>query len=110
MYCWAWLILVIVFTIAAIRSSWTLFLALLFFDIELILLAAGHMIRNDDMVTAANGVGFIVAVCACQYLSSFIRGVPVNKCVFREDGAGCAGLWSGGMTPFTIPCFPMHKV
>ncbi|KAK9427541.1 GPR1/FUN34/yaaH family-domain-containing protein, partial [Lipomyces doorenjongii] len=66
MYCWAWLILTVVFTIASIRNSWTLIRALVFFSVELLLLAVGHMIRVDGIIIAANSVGFIVALCACK--------------------------------------------
>ncbi|KAK9351258.1 GPR1/FUN34/yaaH family-domain-containing protein, partial [Lipomyces doorenjongii] len=66
MYCWAWLILTVVFTIASIRNSWTLILALVFLGVELLLLAVGHMIRVDGIIIAANSVGFIVALCACK--------------------------------------------
>lgn len=68
MYLWSWLILNMIFTIAALRSSWTLFLALLIFNVELILLAVGYMVGKGSLLTAGNSVGFVVAFCACKYI------------------------------------------
>ncbi|EHK17765.1 uncharacterized protein TRIVIDRAFT_194912 [Trichoderma virens Gv29-8] len=89
MYLWSWLILNMIFTIAAMRSSWTLFMALLLFNVELILLAVGYMLDKASMLVAGNSIGFLVSFCAYW--------------------AGCAGLWSGGITSFTIPALPMYK-
>ena len=65
---WAWFILSVIFTIAATRASWSLLLALLFFDLELVLLAVGYTVGNDRILLASRGVGFVVAFCACQSL------------------------------------------
>jgi len=89
MYVWAWFILTVIFTIAAMRSSWVLFLDLFFLDIVLILLAAGFMMDSSAVLTAGYAFGFIVA--------------------FFSYWAGCAGLWAGGITPINLPTFPMHK-
>ncbi|KAL7917306.1 GPR1/FUN34/yaaH family domain-containing protein [Trichoderma austrokoningii] len=89
LYLWSWFILNSIFTVASVRSSWTLFMALLLFGVELILLATGYMTDSASLLTAGNSVGFLVSFCA--YWS------------------GCAGLWSGGITPFTLPTFPMYK-
>lgn len=69
MYLFSWLILNAIFTVAALRSSWTLFMALLLFNIELILLATGYMIDNASLLTAGNAIGFLIALCACKYIS-----------------------------------------
>lgn len=66
MYCWAWFILTVIFTITATRSSWPLFLTLFFLDIELLLLAVGYMLSNDTTLLTANSIGFVVAFCACK--------------------------------------------
>ncbi|KAG9758482.1 hypothetical protein KCU73_g3878, partial [Aureobasidium melanogenum] len=87
MYCWAWFILTVIFTIAAMRSSWILWFTLFFLDIELILLASGYMLDSSATLLAANSVGFVVAFCSYW--------------------AGCAGLWSGGLTPIELPTFAM---
>lgn len=68
MYCWAWFILTIIFTVAAMRSSWVLFLTLFFLDVELLLLAAGYMAGSTGVLKAANSIGFIVGFCACKSL------------------------------------------
>ncbi|KAI5229087.1 hypothetical protein E4T42_05042 [Aureobasidium subglaciale] len=72
MYCWAWFILTVIFTIAAMRSSWVLWFTLFFLDIELILLACGYMLNSPNTLLAANSVGFVVAFCACE---SFLTSV-----------------------------------
>ncbi|KAJ4412370.1 hypothetical protein N0V91_000842, partial [Didymella pomorum] len=64
MYCWAWFILTVIFTVAAIRSSWVLFLTLFFLDVELLLLAAGYMANSSATLVTANSVGFIVGFFA----------------------------------------------
>lgn len=66
MFCWAWFILTVIFTVAAMRSSWALFLTLFFLDIELLLLAVGYMISSNSILVAANSVGFLVAFCSCK--------------------------------------------
>lgn len=65
MFCWAWFILTVIFTIAAIRSSWVLFLTLFCLDIELLLLAVGYMVNSSPTLIAANSVGFAVAFFSC---------------------------------------------
>ncbi|KAK2039336.1 hypothetical protein LZ31DRAFT_606638 [Colletotrichum somersetense] len=89
MYCWAWQILTAIYAIAAMRTSWMLFLTLFFMDIELLLLAVGYMVNDSSVLTAANSIGFIVAFCSYW--------------------VGCAGLWSGGLTPINLPTFDMYK-
>lgn len=69
MYCWAWFILTVIFTVAAMRSSWVLWFTLFFLDIELILLACGYMLNSSATLVAANSVGFVVAFCSCKSLS-----------------------------------------
>jgi succinate-acetate transporter protein len=66
MYIWAWFILTAIFTIAAMRSSWVLFLDLFFLDIELLLLASGYMTGMDSLLKAGNSIGFIVALLSCE--------------------------------------------
>jgi succinate-acetate transporter protein len=63
---WGWFILTCILTVAAVRSSWPLFGALLIFCVELILLASGYMTDNSHCLTAANSLGFIVAFLACE--------------------------------------------
>lgn len=66
MFCWAWFILTVIYTIAAVRSSWVLFLTLFFLDVELVLLAAGYMANSSKVLTAANSVGFVVGFFSCE--------------------------------------------
>jgi succinate-acetate transporter protein len=66
MYAWAWFILTVVFTVAAMRSSWVLFLDLFVLDIVLILLAAGFMTGSMAVMKAAYSLGFVVAFFSCK--------------------------------------------
>ncbi|KAG4437051.1 hypothetical protein IFR05_007465 [Cadophora sp. M221] len=88
MYLWAWFILTVIFTVAAMRSSWVLFLDLFFLNIVLLLLACGYMLNNTTLEKAGSGLGFVVAILSYW--------------------AGTAGLWAGGITPIEIPVFPMY--
>lgn len=80
MYLWSWFILNAIFTVASMRSSWTLFMAFLLFNVELILLATGYMINNASLLTAGNSVGFLVAFCACKYTSygNYLGSIHTN--------------------------------
>ncbi|KAE9371898.1 hypothetical protein N431DRAFT_377975 [Stipitochalara longipes BDJ] len=88
MYLWAWFILTVIFTVAAMRSSWVLFLDLFFLDIVLLLLACGYMLNDTRLETAGSALGFVVA--------------------FLSYWAGTAGLFANGITPINIPVFPMY--
>jgi succinate-acetate transporter protein len=71
MYLWAWFILTVIFTVAAMRSSWVLFLDLFVLDIVLMLLACGYMLGMPSLETAGSALGFVVALLSCKfYLAS----------------------------------------
>ncbi|KAI6760343.1 hypothetical protein HG530_009203 [Fusarium avenaceum] len=89
MYLWAWFILTVIYTIAAVRSSWVLFLDLLALDVCLILLAVGNMVNSTSVLNAGYAFGYLIAIMSYW--------------------AGCAGLFAGGVTPFEVPTFPMYK-
>lgn len=72
MYVWAWFILTMIFTVAAMRSSWVLFGVLAFLDLDLILLACGYMLNKPDLLKAGNSVGFVVAFLTCKFHSDII--------------------------------------
>jgi len=88
MYLWAWFILTVIFTIAAMRSSWVLFLDLFVLDIVLLLLACGYMLNMPSLEKGGSALGFVVA--------------------FLSYWAGTAGLFANGITPINIPVFPMY--
>ena len=71
MYVWAWFILTVLYTIAAMRSSWVLFLNLIFLDIDLILLACGYMTGMKSLLTAGNAFGLVVAFMSCEFPLKF---------------------------------------
>ncbi|WAO95224.1 Hypothetical protein NCS54_01283700 [Fusarium falciforme] len=89
LYLWAWFILSVIYTIAAIRSSWVLFLDLVALDVCLILLATGNMVQSTAVLNAGYAFGYLVAILSYW--------------------AGCAGLYAGGTTPFEVPTFPLYK-
>jgi len=88
MYLWAWFILTVIYTVAAMRSSWVLFMDLFVLDIVLLLLACGYMLNNTTLEKAGSGLGFVVALLSYW--------------------AGTAGLFANGITPINIPVFPMY--
>ncbi|KAE8310004.1 GPR1/FUN34/yaaH family-domain-containing protein [Aspergillus transmontanensis] len=91
LYLWAWLIVTVVFTVAAMRSSWVLLIDLFLLDICLLLLACGYMVNVQSLLTAGYAFGLVV---------SFLS--------YSADWAGCAGLWGGGVTPIKLPTFEMR--
>lgn len=70
MYVWAWFILTALFTVAAMRSSWVLFLDLFVLSVELLLLAVGYMVNSSGLLTAANSLGFVVAFLSCKCMAN----------------------------------------
>ena len=70
LYVWAWFIMTVIFTIAAIRSSWILFLDLAFLDITLLLLAVGFMTGNEKVSLAGYGIGYVVVILSCKLTST----------------------------------------
>lgn len=113
MYCWAWFILSVIYTIAAVRSSWILIFTLVFLDIELLLLATGYMLNKDQVLVAGNSVGFIVAFCSCESRNLFTSPSTVTYLAklltthLSADWAGSAALWCD-VTPLKIPTLPIH--
>lgn len=71
MFVWAWLIVSVIFTVAATRSSWVLLILLVFVDLTLVFLAAGNMADVPQLQTAASATGFIASFLACKSLLSF---------------------------------------
>lgn len=72
LYLWAWFILTVIFTIAAMRSSWVLFLDLLALDVCLALLAVGNMVDSPATTTAGYAFGYIVAGLSCKLYSQYV--------------------------------------
>ena len=67
LYLWAWFILTVIFTVAAMRSSWVLFLDLLALDVTLLLLAVGNMLGSQPTSTAGFAFGYLVAALSCTF-------------------------------------------
>jgi hypothetical protein len=74
MFIWAWFILTVIYTGAACRASWVLFLDLAFLDLDLALLACGYMTGNQSLLIVGNSVGFVVAVLSCKSSPRFLPG------------------------------------
>lgn len=66
LYLWAWFILTVIFTIAALRSSWILLLDLAALDVCLLLLAVGYMAESQSVLTAGYAFGYVVAFLSCK--------------------------------------------
>lgn len=66
MFIWAWFIMSVIFTVASVRSSWTLLAALVFVDFTLILLAVGHMLGEESCLKAGSATGLVTAALACK--------------------------------------------
>ncbi|KAJ5187576.1 hypothetical protein N7449_010570 [Penicillium cf. viridicatum] len=88
-YIWAWFILTVLFTVAAMRSSWVLFMDLLVLSLSLLLLASGNMVGSTPLLSSGYCFGLVVA--------------------FLSYWAGVAGLWAGETTPIELPTFKMYK-
>lgn len=71
-YIWAWFILTVLFSIAAIRSSWILFLDLVILSVCLLLLACGNMVGKDELLTAGYSFGLVVAFLSCESALSLL--------------------------------------
>ncbi|KAL4922144.1 GPR1/FUN34/yaaH family-domain-containing protein [Aspergillus aurantiobrunneus] len=85
-YLWVWLIVTVFYTIAAMKSTWILFLDLVALDLCLLLLACRFMVGTQGLLTG--GYSFGIVVC------------------FLSFWAGCAGLWKE-ITPVQVPVFEM---
>jgi len=107
MYLWAWFILTAIFTVAAMRSSWVLFLDLFVLCIVLMLLACGYMLNNTALEKVGSALGFLVALLSCK-LSIFGLGSLQITNTSLVDWAGTAGLFANGITPINLPVFPMY--
>lgn len=69
LYLWAWFILTVLFTVAAMHSSWVLFLDLDPLDVCLLVLAVGNMVGSRTVLTAGYSLGYVVAFLSCKCLS-----------------------------------------
>ncbi|KAI0024931.1 GPR1/FUN34/yaaH family-domain-containing protein [Xylariomycetidae sp. FL0641] len=89
LFVWGWFIITALFTIGAIRSNLILLCTLSSADITLILIATGMMTGNETILKASSGFGIITAAFAYY--------------------AGAAYLYVDGVTPFTLPLFPLSE-
>ncbi len=62
----AWLIVSLIFTVAATRSSWILLILLVFVDITLVFLAGANFSGVEALNKAAAATGLVSAFLACK--------------------------------------------
>jgi hypothetical protein len=66
------------------------------------------MMLNDTTLLVANSIGFVIAFYACK-LSNHLTDNILLIAICTTDWLGYAGLFSGGLTSFTLPAFSMYK-
>lgn len=84
-YLWVWFIVTVIYTIAAMRSTWVLFLDLLFLDICLLLLACGFMVGISNLLTAGYAFGLVVCFLSCKYLLPWFTEVLCHSYLINTD-------------------------
>ncbi|KAI8628654.1 GPR1/FUN34/yaaH family-domain-containing protein [Xylariaceae sp. FL1651] len=89
LFVWSWFIITVIFTIGACQANYVLFGLLCCADITLILLASGHMTGSEALLKASGVFGLIAAAISFY--------------------AAAAYLYVDGVTPFTLPLFPIRK-
>lgn len=106
-YMWAWFIVSVLFTVAAFKTTWVIFIDMLFVDLCLLLLACGFMVGNQGVLTAGYSIGMVVAFLSCKLnLSFLLSGVVADEI----DWAGCSAMWDDTPTPVKLPTFAMGSV
>ena len=73
-FMWVWLIVSVIFTVAAVRSTWILFLDMFMVDLTLLLLACGFMVGTQSLLTAGYSFGLVVTFLSCK--CSFTSFIP----------------------------------
>ncbi|KAI1268288.1 GPR1/FUN34/yaaH family-domain-containing protein [Xylariaceae sp. FL1019] len=89
LFIWGWFIITFIFTVGASQANWVLFSLLSVADITLILLASGYMTGNTTVMKAGSGTGLVASAISFY--------------------AAAAYLYVDGVTPFTLPLFPIRK-
>lgn len=108
-FMWVWLIVSVIFTVAAVRSTWILFLDMFMVDLTLLLLACGFMVGTQSLLTAGYSFGLVVTFLSCKFfifLLSFTPCLGILADIWCTDWAGCSGLWSS-VTQIKLPNFEM---
>ena len=107
-FMWVWLIVSVIFTVAAVRSTWILFLDMFMVDLTLLLLACGFMVGTQSLLTAGYSFGLVVTFLSCKS-SCLSFPVWMNLAdIWCIDWAGCSGLWSS-VTQIKLPTFEMSS-
>ncbi|KAI4603820.1 hypothetical protein KJ359_003640 [Pestalotiopsis sp. 9143b] len=88
MFIWAWFIVTMIFTVAAVRSNLIMLLVLVFTDLTLMFLAIYYQTGIAACGTAGSAFGFVTA--------------------FLAYWAGAQALWAT-TTPINLPMIPLNK-
>lgn len=65
-FMWVWFIVSFIFTVAASRSTWIIFVDMIMVDILFILLACGFMVNNQSLLIAGYSFGLVVTFLTCR--------------------------------------------
>ena len=107
---WAWFILTVIYTIAAMRSSWVLFIDLSLLSLDLLLLACGYTFDVPSLFKAGNAIGFIVAFLSCEFIPSFFLPRSSNldtRLILYQTGLEPLGFMEMALPPLrylSSPC------
>lgn len=107
LFVWSWFIITVIFTIGACQANYVLFSLLCTADVTLILLAAGHMVDHPGLLKASGVFGLIAAAISCKCQAA--RRQIVHLANLALVYAAAAYLYVDGVTPFTLPLFPIRK-
>lgn len=101
-FMWVWFIVSCIFTVAAIRTTWVIFVDMIMVDICLLLLACGFMVGTQSLLTAGYSFGLVVAFLSCKFDRRGSR-IALTK---YTDWAGAAAMWAD-LTPIKLPLVSM---
>ena len=106
-FMWVWFIVSCIFTVAALRSTWILFLDMVMVDLTLLLLACGFMVGTQSLLTVGYSFGLVVTFLSCKFSCLFLYVLKLAD-IWYIDWAGCSGLWSS-VTQIKLPTFEMSS-
>jgi succinate-acetate transporter protein len=90
-YLWAWFIVNTLYVVAAVRSSWVIFIDLAILSLGFLLLAVAYMTGDQAVMTAGYSVTMVTAALSCKSLSltSFFLSslrLQIITCLAGADG------------------------
>lgn len=94
-YMFVWFIISVLYTVAAYKSTWMVFIDLIMVDICLLLLACGFMVGNQGVLTAGYSFGMVVSFLSCE---SFCHAHAMKNLLTRTQ-TGVVALRCGPIQP-----------